>query len=92
MSGSAAGTDSRLDEVDGESHRCEELVHVLGIGEVDGDRRGIEHFTDSGGKSGGQKEKLAYTILAAALAFQFGLGSGKGACSMPAAAGVSGSW
>ncbi|MGN6404047.1 SbcC/MukB-like Walker B domain-containing protein, partial [Sinomonas sp.] len=32
-----------------------------------------EHFTDSGGKSGGQKEKLAYTILAAALAFQFGL-------------------
>ncbi|UVJ40585.1 ATP-binding protein [Arthrobacter sp. CJ23] len=37
----------------------------------------FEHFTDSGGKSGGQKEKLAYTILAAALAFQFGLGSGK---------------
>ncbi|MGP5731382.1 ATP-binding protein [Arthrobacter rhombi] len=35
-----------------------------------------EHFTDSGGKSGGQKEKLAYTILAAALAFQFGLGAG----------------
>lgn len=35
----------------------------------------FEHFTDSGGKSGGQKEKLAYTILAAALAFQFGLGS-----------------
>ncbi|MGP0223569.1 ATP-binding protein [Paenarthrobacter sp. NCHU4564] len=33
----------------------------------------FEHFTDSGGKSGGQKEKLAYTILAAALAFQFGL-------------------
>lgn len=39
----------------------------------------FEHFTDSGGKSGGQKEKLAYTILAAALAFQFGLGSGRGA-------------
>lgn len=39
----------------------------------------FEHFTDSGGKSGGQKEKLAYTILAAALAFQFGLASGKGA-------------
>ncbi|WP_211876841.1 ATP-binding protein [Pseudarthrobacter albicanus] len=38
----------------------------------------FEHFTDSGGKSGGQKEKLAYTILAAALAFQFGLGSGQG--------------
>lgn len=38
----------------------------------------FEHFTDSGGKSGGQKEKLAYTILAAALAFQFGLASGGG--------------
>ena len=38
----------------------------------------FEHFTDSGGKSGGQKEKLAYTILAAALAFQFGLASGQG--------------
>jgi len=32
-----------------------------------------EHHTDSGGKSGGQKEKLAYTILAASLAYQFGL-------------------
>ena len=41
----------------------------------------FEHFTDSGGKSGGQKEKLAYTILAAALAFQFGLGSGQGSDS-----------
>lgn len=39
----------------------------------------FEHFTDSGGKSGGQKEKLAYTILAAALAFQFGLGSAQDA-------------
>jgi uncharacterized protein YPO0396 len=32
-----------------------------------------EHTSDSGGKSGGQKEKLAYTILAASLAYQFGL-------------------
>ncbi|MBX7105826.1 MAG: hypothetical protein K1X57_17210, partial [Gemmataceae bacterium] len=31
------------------------------------------HYSDSGGKSGGQKEKLAYTILAASLAYQFGL-------------------
>ena len=56
----------------------------------------FEHFTDSGGKSGGQKEKLAYTILAAALAFQFGLGSGQGrraaAAGTPARAAVSGSW
>lgn len=32
-----------------------------------------ETYTDSGGKSGGQKEKLAYTILAASLAYQFRL-------------------
>lgn len=35
-----------------------------------------EHYSDSGGKSGGQKEKLAYTILAASLAYQFGLEKG----------------
>lgn len=33
----------------------------------------FEHYSDSGGKSGGQKEKLAYTILAASLAYQFRL-------------------
>ncbi len=32
-----------------------------------------EYYSDSSGKSGGQKEKLAYTILASALAYQFGL-------------------
>ena len=37
------------------------------------DGREHEHYTNSGGKSGGQKEKLAYTILAASLAYQFGL-------------------
>ena len=37
------------------------------------DKREHEHYSDSGGKSGGQKEKLAYTILAASLAYQFGL-------------------
>lgn len=37
------------------------------------DDRPHEHYTDSGGKSGGQKEKLAYTVLAASLAYQFGL-------------------
>lgn len=37
------------------------------------DNREYEHYSDSGGKSGGQKEKLAYTILAASLAYQFGL-------------------
>ncbi len=32
-----------------------------------------EYYSDSAGKSGGQKEKLAYTILASGLAYQFGL-------------------
>lgn len=32
-----------------------------------------EHYTDSGGKSGGQKEKLAYTILAASIVYNFGI-------------------
>jgi len=40
------------------------------------DEREHEHYTDSGGKSGGQKEKLAYTVLAASLAYQFGLERG----------------
>jgi uncharacterized protein YPO0396 len=37
------------------------------------DDREYEHYSDSSGKSGGQKEKLAYTILAASVAYQFGL-------------------
>ncbi len=37
------------------------------------DKSEHEHYSDSSGKSGGQKEKLAYTILASALAYQFGL-------------------
>jgi uncharacterized protein YPO0396 len=41
------------------------------------DDREYEHYTDSGGKSGGQKEKLAYTVLAASLAYQFGLEWGR---------------
>jgi len=36
-----------------------------------------EYYSDSAGKSGGQKEKLAYTILASALAYQFGLSYGE---------------
>jgi uncharacterized protein YPO0396 len=40
------------------------------------DNSEYEHYTDSGGKSGGQKEKLAYTVLAASLAYQFGLETG----------------
>ncbi|MBX9722118.1 MAG: hypothetical protein K2X81_12030, partial [Candidatus Obscuribacterales bacterium] len=41
------------------------------------DKSEHEHYSDSSGKSGGQKEKLAYTILAASLAYQFGLAWGE---------------
>lgn len=42
---------------------------------------GAEHesYSDSDGKSGGQKEKLAYTILAASLAYQYKLDGGAAA-------------
>ncbi len=40
-----------------------------------------EHHTDSSGKSGGQKVKLAYTILASAIAYQFGLTQHDGAAN-----------
>jgi uncharacterized protein YPO0396 len=36
-----------------------------------------EFYVGSSGKSGGQKEKLAYTIIASALAYQFGLTYGE---------------
>ena len=36
-----------------------------------------EYYAHSGGKSGGQKEKLAYTVLASSLAFQFGIEYGR---------------
>ena len=36
----------------------------------------FEHYTDSSGKSGGQKEKLAYTILAASFVYSFGIAGG----------------
>jgi uncharacterized protein YPO0396 len=39
------------------------------------DNREHEHYADAAGRSGGQKEKLAYTVLAAGLACQFGLGA-----------------
>jgi uncharacterized protein YPO0396 len=41
------------------------------------DKTEYDHYTDTGGKSGGQKEKLAYTVLAASLAYQFGLDFGQ---------------
>ncbi|MGH8548579.1 MAG: DUF3322 domain-containing protein [Methylococcales bacterium] len=47
-------------------------VEALGDHQLSDDSE-FEHCSDSGGKSGGQKEKLAYTMLAASLAYQFGL-------------------
>ncbi len=39
------------------------------------DNTEYEHYADSSGKSGGQKEKLAYTVLAASIAYRYGLGN-----------------
>jgi len=36
------------------------------------------YYSDSSGKSGGQKAKLAYTILASAIAYQYGLDQEEG--------------
>lgn len=41
--------------------------------QIDADGRQVDYYTDSSGKSGGQKAKLAYTILASAIAYQYGL-------------------
>jgi len=38
-----------------------------------GDNSLKEYYSDSSGKSGGQKEKLAYTVLASSIAFAYGL-------------------
>jgi uncharacterized protein YPO0396 len=37
------------------------------------DYQQVDYYNDSSGKSGGQKAKLAYTILASAIAYQYGL-------------------
>jgi uncharacterized protein YPO0396 len=42
----------------------------------DGKRK--NYYSDSSGKSGGQKTKLAYTILASAIAYQYGLDQEEG--------------
>lgn len=36
-------------------------------------QQAVDYYSDSSGKSGGQKAKLAYTILASAIAHQYGL-------------------
>lgn len=39
------------------------------------DNQQVCYYADSSGKSGGQKEKLAYTVLGASIAYQFGAGN-----------------
>lgn len=46
---------------------------VFAAEQIDAEGRQIDYYSDSSGKSGGQKAKLAYTILASAIAYQYGL-------------------
>lgn len=46
---------------------------VFSAQQLDKNGNQVEHYDDSSGKSGGQKAKLAYTILASAIAYQYGL-------------------
>jgi uncharacterized protein YPO0396 len=45
--------------------------------EIGADDAVVERHSDAGGKSGGQKEKIAYTLLGAALANHFGIKEGR---------------
>ncbi len=46
---------------------------VFGAEQIDTEGQQVDYYSDSSGKSGGQKAKLAYTILASAIAYQYGL-------------------
>lgn len=46
---------------------------VFAAQQLNADRVQLDYYSDSSGKSGGQKAKLAYTILASAIAHQYGL-------------------
>ena len=62
--------------MDAAGHRRAELVHVHRLRALPRGRHRVRDYADSGGKSGGQKEKLAYTILAASFVYQFKLERG----------------
>lgn len=49
---------------------------VFAAEQLNTDGRQVDYYSDSSGKSGGQKAKLAYTILASAIAYQYGLQDG----------------
>ena len=70
----------RLESTRDEDQRWAERVtdvrqwFTFGVSERDREtEQEREFYSDASGKSGGQKEKLAYTILASAIAYQFGL-------------------
>lgn len=46
---------------------------IFAAEQIDTDGNQLDYYNDSSGKSGGQKAKLAYTILASAIAYQYGL-------------------
>jgi uncharacterized protein YPO0396 len=46
---------------------------VFAAEQIDSAGRQVDYYSDSSGKSGGQKAKLAYTILASSIAHQYGL-------------------
>jgi uncharacterized protein YPO0396 len=49
---------------------------VFAAEQIDAAGHQVDYYNDSSGKSGGQKAKLAYTILASAIAHQYGLQDG----------------
>jgi uncharacterized protein YPO0396 len=73
-----AGIVRRLSSTEAEDLRWRERVldvrlHVEFVGrELDGEGRELEVYRSGAGKSGGQREKLATTCLAAALRYQLG--------------------
>ncbi len=46
---------------------------VFAAEQINTEGQQVDYYSDSSGKSGGQKAKLAYTILASAIAYQYGL-------------------
>ena len=46
---------------------------IFAAEQIDTNGNQLDYYNDSSGKSGGQKAKLAYTILASAIAYQYGL-------------------
>jgi uncharacterized protein YPO0396 len=46
---------------------------IFAAEQISPDGRQLDYYSDSSGKSGGQKAKLAYTILGSAIAYQYGL-------------------